>query len=109
MKISKSLWSVMISILFYLTSAPPFVICSSLEVTIDNHSPSNLKTKGSLEQDKVLLLAFYGFVIVSCFFNNKNLYITLFSSFIYYNTIHFTFFTTIILNLHIFILNLYGS
>ncbi|KAL9287270.1 Cytochrome b561 domain-containing protein [Arabidopsis thaliana] len=53
MKISKSLWSVMISILFYLTSAPPFVICSSFEVTIDNHSPSNLKTNGSLEQDKL--------------------------------------------------------
>ncbi|CAD5328312.1 unnamed protein product [Arabidopsis thaliana] len=53
MKISKSLWTVMISILFYLTSTPQFVICSSLEVTIDNHSPSNLKTKGSLEQDKL--------------------------------------------------------
>ncbi|CAL9225908.1 unnamed protein product [Arabidopsis halleri] len=53
MKISKSLRIVLISVLFYLTSAPPLVICSSLEVTIDNHSPSNLKNKGSLEQDKL--------------------------------------------------------
>ncbi|XP_019102025.1 PREDICTED: cytochrome b561 domain-containing protein At4g18260-like [Camelina sativa] len=48
MKISKYLTNVLISIIFYLSSAPPFVICSSLEVTIDDHSPSNLTNKGSL-------------------------------------------------------------
>ncbi|XP_023634433.1 cytochrome b561 domain-containing protein At4g18260 [Capsella rubella] len=48
MKISKSLRKVLISILFYLSSDSPFVICSSLDVTIDDHSPSNLKNKGSL-------------------------------------------------------------
>ncbi|XP_019088186.1 PREDICTED: cytochrome b561 domain-containing protein At4g18260 [Camelina sativa] len=52
MKISKYLTNVLISIIFYLSSAPPFVICSSLEVTIDDHSPSDLKNKGSL-QDKM--------------------------------------------------------
>ncbi|CAA7042780.1 unnamed protein product [Microthlaspi erraticum] len=53
MKISKSLGTVLISILFYVSSVPPFVISSSLELTIDNHSPSNLKNKGSLVQDKL--------------------------------------------------------
>uniref|UniRef100_A0A1J3IXU1 Cytochrome b561 domain-containing protein n=1 Tax=Noccaea caerulescens TaxID=107243 RepID=A0A1J3IXU1_NOCCA len=53
MKISSSLGTVLISILFYVSSVPPFVISSSLEVTIDNHSPSNLKNKGSMVQDKL--------------------------------------------------------
>ncbi|XP_024005776.1 cytochrome b561 domain-containing protein At4g18260 [Eutrema salsugineum] len=54
MKIFKYIGTVSFSIIFYLlSSAPPFVICSSIEVTIDNHSPSNLKSKGSLVQDKL--------------------------------------------------------
>ncbi|KAL1222939.1 Cytochrome domain-containing protein [Cardamine amara subsp. amara] len=53
MKISKSLGTVFISVLFYVSSLPSFVICSSIEVTIDDHSPSNLKNKGSLVQDEL--------------------------------------------------------
>ncbi|CAH2078673.1 unnamed protein product [Thlaspi arvense] len=52
MKISKSIGTVLVSIIFYLSSAS-LVVCSSLDVTIDNHSPSNLKNKGSLVQDKL--------------------------------------------------------
>ncbi|VVB12617.1 unnamed protein product [Arabis nemorensis] len=53
MKISKSLGTVLVSVLLYVSSVPPFAICSSLDVTIDNHSPSNLKNKGSIAEDKL--------------------------------------------------------
>ncbi|CAN6919988.1 unnamed protein product [Brassica oleracea] len=51
MKISKYIVNVLISIFSYISFVLSFVICSSLEVTIDDHPPSNLKKKGSLLQD----------------------------------------------------------
>ncbi|KAH0901526.1 LOW QUALITY PROTEIN: hypothetical protein HID58_041029, partial [Brassica napus] len=46
MKISKYIVNVLISIFSYISFVLSFVICSSLEVTIDDHPPSNLKKKG---------------------------------------------------------------
>ncbi|KFK28504.1 hypothetical protein AALP_AA7G004700 [Arabis alpina] len=53
MEIYKSLGMVLIYILFYVSYVPSFVICSSLDVNIDNHTPSNLKNKGSISQGKL--------------------------------------------------------
>ncbi|CAN7013481.1 unnamed protein product [Brassica rapa subsp. trilocularis] len=54
MKISTSLGTVLVSVIFYLSSASPFVICSSLDVTIDNHSPRHLKNNGSLLSNQMI-------------------------------------------------------
>ncbi|KAL0890122.1 hypothetical protein Bca101_014105 [Brassica carinata] len=54
MKISTSLGTALVSVIFYLSSASPFVICSSIDVTLDNHSPSNLKNKGSLLSNQMI-------------------------------------------------------
>ncbi|KAJ0232897.1 Cytochrome b561 domain-containing protein [Hirschfeldia incana] len=54
MKISTSLETVLVSVIFYLSSASPFVICSSLDVTIDSHSPSHLKNNGSLLSNQMI-------------------------------------------------------
>ncbi|CAN8231518.1 unnamed protein product [Cochlearia groenlandica] len=45
----KTLGNVLVIILFYVYFVPPYVICSSLEVTIDNHNTQSIfKNKGSL-------------------------------------------------------------
>lgn len=75
MKISTSLGTVLVSVIFYLSSASPFVICSSLDVTIDNHAPRHLKNNGSLVQDSLFKYNLTG----SCFLIYTGLYIIWFS------------------------------